>query len=144
MSRDTANPSSNGQPSPDGGLFSPEQLRELKALLLNRRAFLQGNVQKLEDQALRNTSEGHSTVPFHLADLATDNYLLDMSLGFMENQSGRLQDIDDALERLHDGSFGRCEGCDEVVSIERLRAIPYARFCVACQSEQERSQEDGR
>ena len=144
MSKDLSNTTPGGETDPDGGLFSAEQLREFKSLLLNRRTFLQGNVQKLGDQALRNPSEGNSTVPFHLADLATDNYLLDMSLSFMENESGRLQDIEDALDRLQDGSFGHCEGCGEVVSVERLKAIPYARFCVACQSELERAQEEGR
>jgi RNA polymerase-binding transcription factor DksA len=129
----------NGEARKSAPSFSSEELQELEDLLLNRRAFLLGNVQRLEDQAFRDGAEERSGVPIHPAELATDNYLLDMSLAFIENESGRLQEIDDALERLRDGSFGRCEGCDEVVAIERLRAVPYARFCVHCQTAQEQS-----
>jgi DnaK suppressor protein len=140
MSKHTPESPEGGPPSSNGDQFSPEELEELEALLMNRRAFLLGNVQKLEDEAAQRGPEEHSNSSVHIAEHATDAYLLDISLAFIENQSGRLRDIDDALERLHDGSYGRCEMCDNLVAIDRLRAVPYARCCVPCQSEQEKAE----
>jgi RNA polymerase-binding transcription factor DksA len=41
-------------------------------------------------------------------------------------------DIDDALTRIHAGTYGACERCDALIPLERLEAVPHARFCVAC------------
>jgi DnaK suppressor protein len=46
--------------------------------------------------------------------------------------------IDDALEAIEDGDYGLCEECDEPINEKRLRLMPFARFCVRCQSELER------
>src|SRR5205823_14641967 len=82
--------------------FAPDELRAFKRLLLRRRALLTGNVQKLEDEACRKGSEAAgdlSTMPLHPADIATDTQQQDMSVYFMENENGQLQNIEDALER---------------------------------------------
>jgi RNA polymerase-binding protein DksA len=78
-----------------------------------------------------------STMPLHPADIATDTHQQDMSLYFMENENVQLQDIEDALERIHEDRFGRCEECEHEIALERLRAIPYAALCVDCQRRQE-------
>ena len=44
------------------------------------------------------------------------------------------REIDAAVERIHDGSFGICENCDEPISAKRLEVIPWARKCFPCQS----------
>ena len=49
-----------------------------------------------------------------------------------------LQKIDDALERMDNGGYGRCETCGERIGRERLRAVPHAANCIACQRELER------
>ena len=56
--------------------------------------------------------------------------------------SGREQDklnaIDDALQRIEDGTYGVCEECGKKIHKERLKIMPFAKFCVACQSEMEK------
>jgi len=55
----------------------------------------------------------------------------------MENENVRLQDIEEALERIYEDRFGLCEECDSEIALERLRAIPYAPLCVDCKRRQE-------
>jgi RNA polymerase-binding protein DksA len=56
-----------------------------------------------------------------------------------EHRRMSLVAIDVALERIRDGSYGRCESCDEEISVERLRALPFATFCIDCQQAREDS-----
>ena len=120
--------------------FAADEVVAFEHLLQQRRQFLQGNVRGLEDEACRKGTDAagdQSTVPLHPADVATDLQQQDMSLAFMESENVRLQDIEDALERLRDDRFGLCEECDREIAVERLRAIPYAPLCVECQRRQE-------
>lgn len=115
-------------------------LKAFERLLLRRRALLAGNVRRLEDEACRKGSDAAgdlSTVPIHPADMATDTQQQDMSLTFMENENVQLQEIDDALERIREARFGRCEECGGEIALERLRAIPYASLCVDCRRREE-------
>jgi len=120
--------------------FAEDELRAFERLLQRRRAILMGNVRRLEDEACRKGADAAgdlSTMPLHPADMATDTQQQDMSLLFMENENVRLQDIEEALERIHEDRFGLCEECGNEIALERLRAIPYAPLCVDCKRRQE-------
>ena len=122
-----------------GGL-SKAELKEFKTLLLHRKAVLQGDVKTLEDEACKKGTDAAgdlSTLPMHLADLGTDSHEQDVSLGLMENETDELREIQEAFERIKDGSFGLCETCRKKIPKERLKAIPYARLCVACKKKEE-------
>jgi len=122
-----------------GGL-SKSELKEFKTLLLARKGVLQGDVKTLEDEACKKGTDAAgdlSTLPMHLADLGTDSHEQDISLGLMENETDELQQIQEAFERIKDGSFGMCESCHKKIPKERLKAIPYARLCVACKKKEE-------
>jgi RNA polymerase-binding transcription factor DksA len=122
-----------------GGL-SKSELKEFKNLLLARKAVLQGDVKTLEDEACKKGTDAAgdlSTLPQHLADLGTDSHEQDISLGLMENETDELHEIQEAFERIKDGSFGLCETCKKKIPKERLKAIPYARLCVACKKKEE-------
>ncbi|MFN3484046.1 MAG: TraR/DksA family transcriptional regulator [Planctomycetota bacterium] len=112
---------------------SPPQLREFEELLRRRRQALLGDVQGLEDGArYRGGGSGElSSLPVHLADLASDSFER------VEGVSQQIREIDEALERIRDRTFGICEGCQAEIPLERLRAIPYARLCVTCKREEE-------
>ena len=90
----------------------------------------------MTDEALRRDTTGGtgnlSNVPLHLADLGTDNYDQEFTLGLIENEQGTLELINQALERMEQGRFGQCVECGEVISKPRLQAIPYARHCIRC------------
>ena len=125
--------------APKSGL-SKGELGQFKALLLHRRKVLIGDVKGLEGEAMKKGSEAAgdlSTLPMHLADLGTDSFEQDISLGLMENESDEIREIEEALDRIKDGSFGLCEGCRKKIPKERLKAIPYTRLCVNCKKKEE-------
>ena len=90
----------------------------------------------MTDEALgRDSSSGSgnlSNSPLHLADLGTDNYDQEFTLGLIENEQGTLELVNEALDRMDLGTFGRCFECDELIAKQRLEAIPYARYCIRC------------
>lgn len=120
--------------------MSKGELSEFKALLTRRRRLLMGDVKGLEGEAMKKGSDAAgdlSTLPMHLADLGTDSFEQDISLGLMENESDEIHEIEEALDRIKEGIFGLCESCKKRVPKERLRAIPYTRLCVNCKKKEE-------
>lgn len=73
----------------------------------------------------------------HMADAATDTFEMDFSMERLESEEGLIQDIEDALKKIDDGSYGTCDECGKKITLERLRAIPFASLCLACQEENE-------
>lgn len=134
-----AKPAKPAGEAPSKAGLSKAELNEFKALLTARRRLLQGDVKGLENEAMKKGADGGdlSTLPMHLADLGTDSFEQDMSLGLMENETDELQQIEEAFERIADGTFGLCETCKKKIPKERLKAIPYARLCVGCKMKEE-------
>jgi DnaK suppressor protein len=95
-----------------------------------------GDVSHLTDEALRRTEGGApsnlSNTPIHMADLGTDNFEQEFTLSLLKNEEQLLEEIDGALERIKQGTFGRCEECQTDIPKARLQAVPYARYCVEC------------
>jgi RNA polymerase-binding protein DksA len=91
---------------------------------------------QLRDEALQGTggeaSGGLSDVPLHPADLGSDAYEEELTLGLLENEEQLIGEIDAALARIEQGEYGRCEDCRRQIPERRLRALPYTRHCVAC------------
>jgi len=100
------------------------------------RTRLNGDVSHLTDEALRKTggeaSGSLSNMPIHMADLGTDNFEQEFTLGLIQNEELVLEEIAGALERLNQGTFGRCEECQGEIPKVRLNALPYTRYCVEC------------
>ena len=118
-----------------------EELAQYKDELLRKRELLSGNVDALETQALKRSRQDASgdlsTMPIHMADIGSDNFEQEFTLGLIENEEEILRDIDDALERMEDGTYGKCETCSKAIRKTRLKAIPHARLCIKCQREEE-------
>jgi RNA polymerase-binding transcription factor DksA len=91
---------------------------------------------ELKDEALRATggeaSGGLSDVPLHLADLGSHEFEEALTLDLLESEEQIIEEINGALERIEQGTFGRCEGCQREIPRERLQALPYTCHCVAC------------
>ncbi len=104
--------------------------------LLALRDRMTGDVTHLKDEALRgpngDVSGNLSHTPIHMADLGTDNFEQEFTLGLVENEEHTLTEISEALERLRQGTFGRCEECHKEIGKARLQALPFARHCVDC------------
>ena len=110
--------------------FPPKELERVRLQLLALRANRMGDKESREKEALK--AAGQDVSVDHMADFGSDNYEQEFTLGLLELDVETLRDIGDALERLKEGSFGYCEECGKKVARARLRAIPYARLCVAC------------
>ncbi|MGD0654379.1 MAG: TraR/DksA family transcriptional regulator [Thermoguttaceae bacterium] len=73
-----------------------------------------------------------------LVDAALDSVQDEISSQLAEVESRELARIEYALERMHEGQFGLCEGCATHIPMARLHALPYATYCIKCQREMER------
>ena len=73
-------------------------------------------------------------------DIASNERERELNLMFGDRDRGKLAEIEDALERINDNTYGGCEECGEPIAENRLRALPFTRVCVECQSKQEREQ----
>lgn len=78
-----------------------------------------------------------SSYSYHMADQGTDNMEREMAFAFASKGSRLLYHLDEALRRIEDGSYGKCQSCGKQVQIARLRAVPHARLCINCKSEEE-------
>lgn len=104
------------------------------------RARLRGDVSRMAEVALRKSGvEGgdSNAMPIHMAELGSDNFEQEFTLGLMEADEGTLGSIDSALERIQKGTYGKCVECDGVISKTRLNAIPYTPVCIKCAELQE-------
>ena len=107
------------------------------------RARLRGDVTAMAEVALRKSGmEGSDSngMPIHMAELGSDNFEQEFTLGLMEAEEDTLSLIDAALERVDRGSFGRCVECDGQISKLRLNAIPYTPVCIKCAEQRENHQ----
>lgn len=73
-----------------------------------------------------------SNAPLHLGDRGSEEFLQDMNAVLAENEGYLAGEVRDALARIDAGSFGQCEECGKAVTIARLEAIPFTRYCVHC------------
>ena len=79
-------------------------------------------------------TSGHA---MHLADVATDMYDREFSLGLASNERELLNRIESALQRLTQKTFGQCTICKKSIAVARLKALPYVETCVKCQEQLE-------
>ncbi len=122
------------------GRLTKKDLEKFKKMLQRRLEELTDNVNKLKEEALDPNGGGEvSRVPLHLADVGTENFDKEFTLGIVENEEEELQEIQDALKRIEEGSYGVCESCGSPIPKTRLNALPFARLCVKCQEEEEHS-----
>ena len=119
-----------------GITMNKAELKAHRQLLLVMRDRLTGDVSHLANEALRK-SDGEaggnlSHMPIHMADLGTDNFEQENTLSLLANEENMLAEITAALDRIQQGTFGRCEECHKEIPRARLEALPYARHCVEC------------
>lgn len=103
---------------------------------------LEGDVADVAGEALRQTGGEEagnlSNVPVHPADLGTDTYEQEVATDLLDNERQKLVAVRAALDRIEQGTYGKCERCDRDISRERLEAVPYATLCIECARSTER------
>jgi len=105
-----------------------------KQMLLEKRKEILRNVNEFEDEALKKSridaSGDLSSMPIHMADIGTDNYEQEFALELMDSERKLLKEIDEALQRIEQQTYGICEGTSKPIPKARLEAQPWARHCV--------------
>ncbi len=86
-----------------------------------------GDVGLMKDQAL---NQSHDMMPMHMADIGSDNYEQEFTLGLIENDHQLLQEIDEALNRINSGTYGICLATGKNISKSRLKHKPWAKYCI--------------
>jgi RNA polymerase-binding transcription factor len=112
-----------------------------RELLLDERKRVVAALQNLhDDHAGTLSDEAGEEVAFdnHLADTATETYDRELDYTLEENSEHVLAEIDAALKRIEDGTYGTCTSRGEQIAVERLEARPWATLCIDCQRERER------
>ena len=104
------------------------------------RARLQGESTQMEDDALNDHSKTTS-IPTDMAELGSVNADQELTFSLLRSDTDALDQIEAAIQRIEDGSYGRCEACGEPIPKTRLDAIPYAAECVRCASLRENGPE---
>ena len=109
-------------------------IERFKQMLLEKRREILVNVNEMEDEALKKSrldaAGDLSSMPIHMADIGTDNYEQEFALGLMDSERKLLREIDNALQRIEQGTYGICEGTGKQIPKARLEAQPWARYCV--------------
>lgn len=122
--------------------FNKKELNEFKKLILKRKEEILDDIKHISDDTLKKSqkeaSGDISGYTYHMADVATDTYDREFSLGLASNERKLLYELDDALKKIEEGKFGICEDCKSFITKSRLKAVPYARLCVKCQEKKEK------
>ena len=92
---------------------------------------------QMADGALNKDQSKNTSMPTDMAELGSANFDQELTLSLLGSEKDALDQIDGALKRIEDGSFGQCEECGMKIAKPRLEAIPYAALCVQCASQQE-------
>ncbi len=110
------------------------ETEHFRKMLLEKRKEILNNVNEIEGEALKKSrmdaSGDLSSMPIHMADIGTDNYEQEFALGLMDSERKLLREIDEALARIENQTYGICEGTGKLIRKARLEAQPWARYCV--------------
>lgn len=117
--------------------LTKKEVREFEYLLLEKRRSLLGDMAGIENNALgRNLQDSAgdlSNMPTHPADIGSDNFEHEFTLGLLESERALLCEINEALERLMDNTFGICAGTGKPIGKPRLRARPWCKYSIEYQ-----------
>lgn len=118
------------------------ELKKYKELLLKEREKVGGGLSHIAETTLnksaRDASGDLSGYSFHMADMASDDYEREFSLGRATDEQKILYAIDEAMKRVEDGTYGNCLQCNKPIPKTRLKVLPYTAVCIDCQKANER------
>jgi len=122
--------------------MTKQEMGKYKELLNKEKERLNNELLNLKKDSInksqRDASGELSGYSFHMADMASDNYDRDFSMGIATEEQKRLFAIEEALKRIDEGTYGSCVECGKRIIKKRLDAIPYTELCIECQRSQEK------
>jgi DnaK suppressor protein len=121
----------DGKPRKNQAGLGMRDLEHFRDLLLDKRRELVGDMSQMEREALRSSGSSNlSTLPLHMADMGTDNYEQEFTLGLVQKDRDLLREINAALAKIQNGTYGICEGTGKPISKARLEAQPWAKYSI--------------
>lgn len=117
------------------------ELKKYREILIVEMKKIGGDISHITENTLnksaRDASGDLSGYSYHMADVASDDYERDFSLGRATDEQKVLYRIDEALKRIQDGTYGSCLQCLKPIAKKRLSALPYTELCIDCQKKNE-------
>ncbi|MCP4649258.1 MAG: TraR/DksA family transcriptional regulator [PVC group bacterium] len=122
--------------------MNKKESQEFKKKLISLRERISEEIKHLGEngginKSQRDASGDLSAYTFHMADVASDSYEREFSWDRLSGEQQEIVQIDDALKRIEEGTYGKCEGCGGKIKKERLKALPHCKMCLKCKKEQE-------
>ena len=136
MNRKSKKTSTEKKPAvkPDNEKLTTDDIEHFRKLLLEKRGEILGSVNEMEGEVLRKSqldATGNlSSMPIHMADLGSDNFEQEFAIGLVDSERKLIREIDDALARIEEGTYGICQGSNKPIPNARLEAQPWARYSV--------------
>lgn len=122
--------------------LSAKELKEYKEKLINLKEEVMNKIREISEETLmksqKDISGDMSGYGLHIADVASDNYERDFSLGLVSDERKVLLEIEEALKRIESKTYGTCLTCEKAIANIRLKALPYAQCCKKCQEKMEK------
>ena len=122
--------------------MTKQQLKQFRQALLVERAKFAGEIRAIVKEASKNPREASgdlSAYTVHLADMSADTYERELSMNIASSEQEVLYQIDDALKRFDEGTYGTCQQCSKPINLSRLKAVPYTSLCISCQRAKEQT-----
>jgi len=127
-------------------LLQKEKLDYFKNKLLEEREEILKTLNSISDNepnaSLKEYYQELSTYDNHPADIATETFQMQMNLNLKESEKLRLEEIQDALQRIQKGKYGKCLKCGKDIDENRLEILPAASFCIECEKDRLPIQEE--
>jgi DnaK suppressor protein len=112
-----------------------EAFAGIRVRLEQERASLQSDIAALA--ADNQAPQDDAGIGNHIADDATEVFVRERDLALRSNTQDLLAQVDAAIKRIDEGSYGICARCGQKIAADRLEALPYAIYCITCQSQVE-------
>ena len=109
-------------------MATAKQIAELKEMLEQRKDLILNNIKESKDN-IDSLKEQECKDDYDYAEVSSDSF----TEGLIANQqSAELTEIEDAIKRIKEGTYGTCQMCDVTIPIGRMKAKPFAKFCTEC------------
>ena len=112
-----------------------KKLKHFKELLLNKRQEILnelGYIRETSGNTPKETSGVNSTYSIHMADHGTDEEEREKTFYYASRENKYLRYLNEALQRIEEGTYGICISCGKEIPTERLEAVPHTQLCVPC------------
>ena len=124
--------------------MNKKDLEHFRRIINKKKNELFAELGYLETSAMSSTTKDQSgdlsSYSFHMADQGTDTMDREMAFTFASREGRYLHHLNEALERIENGTYGKCRSCGGDISKARLEAVPHATQCIKCKNAEEKKQ----